>query len=86
MVTDGRASGNRSSFADAADHVTRAGVRVFVVALNAGETGAKGDKRVPPDPTARLRELGETSGGGFQAVERKGVSRAVERATAATAR
>jgi Mg-chelatase subunit ChlD len=75
VVTDGRSTGNRISFAEIVARLEQARLPVFVVALDL--------KRPPtPDPGVRLRQLAERTGGRYFLAKRDGVAAAIKRAVA----
>ena len=76
VLTDGRSSANKTSFADALTRLENARVAVFAIGLESG--GAP-----EPNPTARLSYLADVTGGTYHAAKRKDVEAAVKQAVTA---
>jgi len=75
LVSDGRSTGNRMSFAEIVARLEQARLPVFVIALDL--------KRPPtPDPGVRLRELADRTGGKYLLAKRDGAAAAIKRAIA----
>jgi hypothetical protein len=64
LISDGRASSNSHSFQDALKRVQRAGVAVYVAALDARDNRVFNRER-PGDPTESLRALARATGGDY---------------------
>lgn len=76
VVTDGRSTANRMSFAEVVARLEQGRLPVYVVALDL--------KRPPtPDPGVRLRELAARTGGKYVLAKRDGAAAAIKRAVAA---
>ena len=75
VLTDGRSSANKTSFADALTKLEHARVAVFAIGLESG--GAP-----EPNPTARLSFLADVTGGTYRPAKRKEVAAAVTQAVA----
>jgi Mg-chelatase subunit ChlD len=75
VLTDGRSSANKTSFADALTKLEHARVAVFAIGLESG--GAP-----EPNPTARLSFLADVTGGAYRPAKRKEVEAAVTQAVA----
>jgi hypothetical protein len=64
LVSDGKASANALGFDEARARAGSASVRVFVAAMNA-PFGRRLNQSRPGDPTLRLKQLAETTGGQY---------------------
>jgi hypothetical protein len=75
VVTDGRSTANRIGFAEILARLERDRLPVFVVALDL-------EMRATPDPSIRMRQLAERTGGDYIVVKRQGIAAGITHAVA----